>query len=688
MKINGKEVLVCDCEATMPLDGAALAKACGVDVSEAPAVHRNLCRRELERFARGVSAADQAGAGTLIACTQERVAFEEALSDNAMQPAHAPTFVNIREQAGWGIDAAKAAAKMAALLAEAALDRPDVQTVAMESSGVCLIYGAGQAAVDAARQLEGRLSVSLLFTDPEDVLPLGVMDLMVARGRIAGVKGHLGAFEIVVDRFSALDPASRGELTWGPPSNQAASRCDIIIDMAGGAPLIPAHEKRDGYLRVDPKDPVAIQKALLQASDMVGEFEKPRYVAFNADICAHSRARITGCTRCLDVCPAAAIQPNGDAVAIDPYICGGCGACNSVCPTEAASYAYPADQFLLQRVRTLLQTYAKAGGQRPTLLFYAEGRSFETIEASARFGRGLPATVLPVAVNEATQLNAEGLISAIALGAHRTVVLVHPSKRDELEGLAQQTGLAETLLSGLGYDSGLVEVLCEDDPDALEAALFDSPAAKRKLKMPAPASFAPQEKKRTNLRMAASHLHRQAPEPQDIVTLGKGAAFGTLDVDTDGCTLCLACVGACPTGALGDNPELPQLSFTEDACIQCGLCKNTCPEKVITLKPRYNFSAAAAERQVVKEEEPFLCVSCAKPFAAKSTIEKMLEQLGDKHWMFKGDGIERLKMCEDCRVQAVFDAGGEEAFRMGERPKPRTTDDYFAARERGEEDED
>ncbi|MCR9222050.1 MAG: 4Fe-4S dicluster domain-containing protein [Alphaproteobacteria bacterium] len=686
MKLNDKEILICDCEGTMPLDGEALAKGCGLQAADAPAVHRNLCRRELERFARGVASADQAGAGVVVACTQERVAFEEALADAEIEPARAPAFANIREHAGWSREAGKAGPKIAALLTEAALDRPDVSTVAMESSGVCLIYGAGQTAVDAARQLDGRLSVSLLFTDPEDVLPLGVMDLMVARGRIAGASGHLGAFEIAVDRFAPLDPASRGELAWGRPADQAASRCDVILDLTGAAPLFPAHEKRDGYLRADPADPVAVQKAILQATDLVGTFEKPRYVAFNADVCAHSRARITGCTRCLDVCPAAAIQPDGDSVAIDPYLCGGCGACNSVCPTEAASYAYPDDQTLLTRVRTLLKSFAQAGGARPTLLFYAQGRSFETIEASARFGRGLPASVLPVPVNEATQLNAELLISAIALGAHRAVVLVHPAKRQELDGLAQQTALAETLVASLGYESGLVEVLVEEDPDALEAALYDSPAAKRKLSAPEPAGFAPQAQKRTNLRMAAAHLHAQAPQPVDAAALPKGAAFGRVAVDVEGCTLCLACVGACPTGALSDNPERPQLSFTEDACVQCGLCKNTCPEKVITLEPRYNFLPEAAAPQLIKEEEPFECVSCGKPFAAKSTIEKMLERLGDKHWMFKGDAVQKLKMCEDCRIQAVFDAGGDEAFRMGERPKPRTTDDYLAARERGEEE--
>ena len=82
--------------------------------------------------------------------------------------------------------------------------------------------------------------------------------------------------------------------------------------------------------------------------------------------------------------------------------------------------------------------------------------------------------------------------------------------------------------------------------------------------------------------------------------LPAGAPFGRVVVDVAGCTLCLACVGACPTGALVDNPERPQLSFVEDACVQCGLCQSTCPESVIRLEPRLNFADEA--RQPVADQ--------------------------------------------------------------------------------------
>ena len=73
-------------------------------------------------------------------------------------------------------------------------------------------------------------------------------------------------------------------------------------------------------------------------------------------------------------------------------------------------------------------------------------------------------------------------------------------------------------------------------------------------------------------------LHRAAPAPVDVVALAAGAPFGGLDHRADACTLCLACVSACPTHALSDNTEKPMLSFTESLCVQCGLCAATCPE--------------------------------------------------------------------------------------------------------------
>jgi ferredoxin len=181
--------------------------------------------------------------------------------------------------------------------------------------------------------------------------------------------------------------------------------------------------------------------------------------------------------------------------------------------------------------------------------------------------------------------------------------------------------------------------------------------------------------------MTVRQLNRAAAAATEVVALPAGAPFGAVEV-ADGCTLCLSCVSACPTGALSDDPDRPLLRFTEDACVQCGLCKATCPEKVITLVPRLVFTAATAT-QVLREEEPFHCIRCGRPFGVKSTIDRIFARLEGKHWMYQSapQRLDLIKMCEDCRVvvaaQEGFDPHGAPP-----RPKLRTTEDYLRERER------
>lgn len=653
----------------MALDGEGLAKA--LDAYGTPIVHTQLCRAQIDRFK---EAAAEEGP-MLIACTQEAPLFDEARAE--FGPETKTAYTNIRERAGWSDEGPKATAKMAALLAEAALDIPATPSVTMTSGGDCLVYGRGQQALDAARQLGSRLSVTLLLIEADDVLPPSTIDMPIFQGRVSKTEGHLGSFSLTVDGFSTMEVSSRQAMSFDGLKDGVAAEADLILDLSGDAPLLSAAEKRDGYFRPDPGDPAAVQKAMFELTDLVGEFEKPRYVDFHADLCAHSRSQKTGCTRCLEVCPAAAIQPDGDAVAIDPFLCGGCGSCHSVCPTGAASYAYPKAEAVLGRLRTLLSTYRRAGGEQATLLVHDEDHGTELIGAMARFGRGLPARVIPFAVNEVTQLGLDAILSAFAYGADRLHVLVPPKRQDELSGLMHQKDYAEAILAGLGHGEGRISVMVEADPAVVEEALYASTGLS-----PIPAGdFLPMGQKRTLMRSALDALHDQAPSKVDHIALPDGAPFGRVDVDIEGCTLCLACVSVCPTGALIDNEELPQLRFQEDACVQCGLCRATCPESVITLEPRVCFDAAAKVPAVVKEEEPFLCIRCEKPFGTKSSIEKIVAVLGEKHSMFQDNAaIDRIRMCEDCRVIVQFEAG-DNPMAAGARPRVRTTDDYLRERE-------
>jgi ferredoxin len=181
---------------------------------------------------------------------------------------------------------------------------------------VVLIYGRDEQAIEAAACRE-HLDVTVLVKPPANVAPPRVTEFPVVKGTIRSATGHLGAFELTVDDYAPPAPSSRGVLAFSAARDGAVSHCDIVLDLSGAAPLFTAADLREGYLRADPGDPAGILRAVLKARDLVGTFDKPRYVSFTADLCAHARSKIVGCRRCLDLCPTGAITPAGDHIFID-----------------------------------------------------------------------------------------------------------------------------------------------------------------------------------------------------------------------------------------------------------------------------------------------------------------------------------------------------------------------------------
>lgn len=670
MQNKTTKVLLCSCEDTMRLDADAVRRGCpGVELTTA----RQLCGADLDVFRSTAARGDVA-----VACTLQAPLFEDVAEADGLGAELA--FFNVRDTAGWTTDKRTTGPKMAALVAASKIRQQPPPAVTFESEGVTLVLGRDDQAIAAARKLAARLDLTVVVLPGSQITPPGVNEFPIRAGRVRQVKGHLGAFEVTIDDFAEPRPSSRTGLEFGPSRKGAVSRCDVIIDLTGNPPLFDAHDLRAGYLRAAPADAAAIAAVLLEASDLVGTFDKPRYVEFKADLCAHSRSRIPGCRRCLDVCPAGAIAPAGDTVAIDPHVCGGCGACSSVCPTGAASYAAPSSDALLAKVRAMLMAWRAAGGATPPVLLFHDGEhGTPLIEMLARYGDGLPADVIPVEL-AAGQLAPETIAAAFAYGAGAIRVLLRAKPRHDPAGMRSATATLAPVLAHLGFGSDLVATIETDDPDALAAALAD--IAKAPV-LPKPATFLPLGAPRENLKLALRELRRTAPVAVDTIPLPPGSPFGRVIVDTAGCTLCLSCVSACPTSALGDAPDRPQLSFDESLCVQCGLCRATCPEKVIALEPRLDFPAFEAGPRIVKTEEPFCCTKCGKPFGVKSTIDRIKQKLAGSNWMFTGPHADRLAlltMCDDCRVETVTNSGID-PYAAAERPRPRTSDDYVRARE-------
>lgn len=645
--------LTCNCLGSLAPDTLALERA---GLAPQGGQVRELCGEDLGVLSDAVGQVMQSGAPLVIGCTRKESFFRDLLANSEIDLS--PGFVDVHAHALWSDEAAQAGPKLAALHAKAAIELPPVTTVSYESAGVTLILGRDDRALELARALQGQLDVTVLLLPGAEALPRSGDAFPVAQGRVARAEGWLGGFKLVINDYAIAPPAPRGGYSFGEARDGAVSNCDVVIDLTGAAALFTANDLRPGYLRMDPARPGVVADLTLKAAALRGTFDKERFVELDPGLCAHSRNRISGCSNCVDLCPTGAITPGGDVVSIDPMICAGCGQCAAACPGGAIRYNLPPVGTLAEQIRAMLLAYEAAGGTtRPLILFADTAHGLPLIEISARMGRGLPAHVLPFEVNEITRLGPDLLAAVLAWGAD-LMVLAAERPGHPVDGLRASLDLLTDLTGPMGYGADAMQLLHCDDPEQLEAAL----RAPRTAVTAQPSRFLPPSDKRGLMVAALTELNRLAPAPQARVALAKGAPFGTVQLNTDACTLCMACAGACPAGALVDNPETPMLRFTESACLQCGICESTCPEKAISLIPQADFTAWDQPRRVLHEEEPFCCTSCNKGFGTRSGIERIMKKL-EGHWMFTGargnTGLSMLTLCEDCRVVRAAEAGFE-----------------------------
>ncbi len=490
--------------------------------------------------------------------------------------------------------------------------------IKFQSNGRVIVFGDDEAInlcaefSEPLRVTRVSMSGSRQSADPGEAIAL--------KKREIKIEGHLGKFTVrLVDADGITETL----------------QADIILDL-NPQPLIKMEILPPGYLHESATG--ANSKTLEnQLLEMTGEFEKPKYFKYNASICAHGVNGKTVCTRCIDACPAGAIGSLIEKIEVDPYLCQGGGACATACPSGAIQYVYPRLADSGNRVRKMLQAFRQQGGKQAIVMFHAETEFPQELLQQH-------ASILPVRVEEVASVGMDLCLSTLVYGASQVVLLSNDEiPKLSLTELEHQLEWLQTVLGSLGLEPQQI---------SLQAISAEFTELKPGINVE-PAIYTMPENKRHAIFQAVDHLYQQLDQPQELVDLPQGAPFGTATINESTCTLCMACVGACPGKALqdGSNREVPEIFFIESNCIQCGACTQTCPESAITISPRMIFDRERRNRsRPLNKDIPFACISCGKLFAPTSVITKITDQLKD-HYMFNSTrAMDRLKMCEDCRV--------------------------------------
>ena len=624
---------------------------------------------------------DAAAADGAIGCTREAPVLAQRAGEEA-----AIRFFPAREYAAGGTGATP---RLAALVAMARLpDPPPVDAVSYQSAGRVAIIGAGPEAMQWAQRLQGKadgaLEVTVFADDEQPMAAQSPRRIPVHRARGVTVTGWLGHFDLAWTPANAVDAAtctgcgacitacsSDAIVRDGIAAYVDAGRCndkrrcievcevgaidfsftprtgrfDLVLDLSLQPRLTMPHPPQGYFAPVG--DPFKLTEALLAMTEMVGEFEKPKFFDYQRSVCAHARNKIDGCSRCIDTCSTSAIEADGDGIRVEPHLCMGCGACASVCPTGAMRYNYPAVPEVGGRIRAALQAWQSVGGEAPTLVLHGAAQA-TALQALAET-EVLPDGLLPLALHDGASVGPDLLLYALAVGAGRVVVWQDADAPvTYLASARRAVSFASAVLDGLALpqaDARLLSV--EGDADALCAqAAAQAPAA-----LGEPARFRPQKDKRTTLEMCFEHFMKLAGAiPDAPLALPAGSPYGTVQIDGSKCTLCKSCVGACPSKALSEAPDALQLRFREMSCVQCGLCVETCPEDALSLLPRLNLGAEARQPKVIHEDPPCHCTRCGKPFGSTAAINRIVDRLAGNPHFSTPEQRKRLQMCGDCRV--------------------------------------
>lgn len=376
-------------------------------------------------------------------------------------------------------------------------------------------------------------------------------------------------------------------------------------------------------------------------------FNKPVY---HRNLCANARIigkdlDTRGCRYCHDACPYGVIGDGGEP-AIDLEACRECGLCQSACPTGAIEMQRYGNQEILARIDSLLSA------QIPILIFACEAGGKPALEAVGARRLRYPAAI-PLFLPCLGYLGEPHVLRAFEQGAEGVVILGCGGGECRFKrGFAAVEAVAQRVKALLeGFNLGRERLLVLDSgspPEELAEAIRDFSSKLGRRRKGEPSGLSGRNKRELLVEQLLG-LREILGEPGTRVVRSETLPYGRLRIDPEKCVSCGACAAHCGTRALAldrTRGYAGLLSFYYPYCVACGICRDICPEDAVEVERVLDVQGLVGG---VKESFPpdlVECRGCGKPFISRGMLEKIKESLEEVS--------EAVYYCPGCREDRLL----------------------------------
>ena len=340
--------------------------------------------------------------------------------------------------------------------------------------------------------------------------------------------------------------------------------------------------------------------------------------------CVMVRNRNATCRRCAEACPSGAIELHGNTISIDSERCFECGACSTVCPTEAIVSLRPVDADLFARVHAQQELCPGLGVVICARLAAKKRAAADKVVEVPCVGRVDTSLLARFAAEGATDIKivdghcktcryreacktADSVVSS-ANDLFRSWGVPASVERTEELPEAVIAASEQEARGGVSRRSFFTDLKSSAKTFAVEAAqaTIDVELKHKKaetlqdiLKLDSKGNI-PQSIPARHMRVIDDLLSVCNPEEHAVIG---GPLFSRPVIDTSACNNCGLCATFCPTGALqkgerGEKNDVERwIESTAYRCVGCGMCVDVCLKKAITVE-------AALECDRIFDEKP------------------------------------------------------------------------------------